>query len=409
MDSPLTQSPPRLLFDAERLRIYPLILLALYAVFALTLIASAKGNADRWGAPLGGDFVTFYAAAKLTLAGNPAGAFDIHKIAAAEHAAVPGTAQVFQWAYPPTFQWLIAPLGLLPYKTALGVFIGFSFLLFALSLRFIPQTEHYRRALLFAPPVFLCLLDGQNSLYSAALFALGFALLRRRPFCAGLVLAGLAYKPQLGILLPVALVAAGQWRSILGAMTGTVTFVAVSTLVLGADLWTVFFAHLGDVQALVRDGGLPWPKMTSAFVFLRYLHAPETMANAVQFAVALLAAGTVALVWRKRGPDGLAFAVLSSATVLTLPYMFMYEFALLLVPMAFLAQDMSARGASLIEKVLLLLPYFIGLVLARFVEATHFQLGFPVVMLFFVMSARRALLGPNPALNPPALSPLVAS
>src|SRR5262245_42371561 len=103
-------SAPPLLFSAARLRFYPLALLTLCVVFEATLLGSSTAHVDHNGTPVGGDFMAFYAASKLTLSGEPAAVFDLTRLAAAEHEVAPGSQDIFQWAYPPTYQLLIAPL-----------------------------------------------------------------------------------------------------------------------------------------------------------------------------------------------------------------------------------------------------------------------------------------------------------
>jgi hypothetical protein len=54
---------------------------------------------------------------------------------------------------------------------------------------------------------------GQNSTWTAALFGGGLSLLERRPLLAGRLLGLLIYKPQLGLLIQVALLAGRHWRA----------------------------------------------------------------------------------------------------------------------------------------------------------------------------------------------------
>ena len=66
---------------------------------------------------------------------------------------------------------------------------------------------------LAAPAVFINAVGGQNSTWTAALFGSGLSLLERRPLLAGGLLGLLIYKPQLGLLIPVALLAGRHWRA----------------------------------------------------------------------------------------------------------------------------------------------------------------------------------------------------
>src|SRR6185437_7428179 len=53
---------------------------------------------------------------------------------------------------------------------------------------------------------------------------------RRRPVLSGILFGLLAYKPQFGLLIPVALLMAGQWRAISAAALTVIALMAVTTL-----------------------------------------------------------------------------------------------------------------------------------------------------------------------------------
>ena len=76
------------------------------------------------------------------------------------------------------------------------------------------------RTLLLAlatPAVFVNAVGGQNGTWTAALFGGGLGLLDRRPIIAGSLLGLLIYKPQLGILIPIALLAGRRWQALAAA------------------------------------------------------------------------------------------------------------------------------------------------------------------------------------------------
>lgn len=392
MSAPQTAS----LFDAERLRVYPRIAVIAYAGIALMLVLSARDMIDPFGKPLGYDFITFWAASKLTLMGEPQAAFDMQRIFEAQRMAVPAGDSIFLWHYPPTFQLLAAPLALVPYVLSYFLFMGLTLAAFLLTLRrFIdPRLASGWNAIVLLvalPGVFLTLFHGQNSLLSAAIFAGALlAFEDKRPFAAGLILGLLAYKPQLGLLIPIVLVLSGQWRVFLGASVSVLLFAGLSLLVFGTGLWFVFLENAPLVRRIMEEGVLPWHKMPSAFVFLRYLHVPESIAYAGQALTALAAAASAAYVWWKAGPSRLAWAVLIVATLLLPPYLFDYEFALLALPLILLANDMLERGATRFEKAALLMFFALPLVVGPFAQQTHVQIGFPMLAMMLALCVRRA-------------------
>src|SRR5260370_28092721 len=62
---------------------------------------------------------------------------------------------------------------------------------------------------------------GQNGFLTGALLGGSLLCLERQPVLAGILIGCLSYKPQFGILLPVALIAARQWRGVRRAPVST--------------------------------------------------------------------------------------------------------------------------------------------------------------------------------------------
>lgn len=387
----MTELALRPLFDPERLRVYPRMALVFYVLVAAGVVATAKAGIDLFGKPLGYDFITFWSAGYLTLKGHAADAFDVHRIYLAQRVAVPAGDSIFLWHYPPTYQLLVAPLALLPYYVSYLVFTGTTLAAYALTLSRLLRQKEAILLLVAFPGAFICAFHGQNSFLTAALFAGAALTIEKRPGLAGLLLGLLAFKPQLALFVPLALLAAGQWRAFFAAGATAFLFSALATFVFGVDLWIVFLKNATLVREIMQDGFLPWGKMPSAFIFLRLLGLPEWFAYGAQALTALAAGACVVLVWHRRGPTPLAFAVLVAAALIALPYVFDYEFALLAVPLAVLATDMAERGAGRNEKIALVALYALPAVVASVANTTHIQIGFPLLAAALAMSVRRAL------------------
>ncbi len=398
----MTDRSGDILFDAERLRVYPRMAIAAYAVAAIGIVVTSISMIDLFGKALGYDFITFWAAAHLTLQGDAAAAFDPAKIFAAEKFAVPANAVIYLWHYPPTFQLLAAPLGLLPYFLSYLLFVAASLLAYIFALRPLVAGDgdlvREREMLLLAfPGLFICAMSGQNSLFTAALFAAALVAHERgRTFLAGAALGFLAYKPQLAVLVPVALLAGREWRLFFATGIAAALFAGISTLVFGVDLWFVFLKDAPLVRQIMEDGFLPWEKMPSAFIFFHYLGVPASIAYVPQMLTAVAAAVSVMFVWRRDGATRLSWAALVAATLLVSPYIFYYEFAIMAVPLAILASDMSARGATRNEKIALLFLYLLPVIVAPVAQATHIQIGFPALLMLLGWTVRRAYLAPGP-------------
>ncbi|MBV40625.1 MAG: hypothetical protein CMM23_18540 [Rhodospirillaceae bacterium] len=92
--------------------------------------------------------------------------------------------------------------------------------------------------LLLAPSSFVNVFLGQNGFFTAALALSGFTLLPRRSILAGVMFGLLTFKPHLGIMIPIALLAMGNWRAIMAASLTAGLFLGASVLMYGGDTWT---------------------------------------------------------------------------------------------------------------------------------------------------------------------------
>lgn len=377
--------------DPQRITAYSRLVAAAYAAGFIALIALSRDMLAPSGKPMGYDFITFWSAGALTLAGDAAAAFDMARIVAVQRSIAPGSDAVFLWHYPPTFQLVAAGLALFPYLVAYFGFIGLSLAIYLAVLRHLVPWREASILLIAFPGTFIAFLHGQNALLSAALMGGALLALDRRPLLAVLCIGLLAYKPQFGVLFPFALMIAGQWRAFGAAAATVAVFVAVSTLVLGADLWRVFFENANVIGRVMSTGELPWSKMPSAFALAAQLGAGPTGAYLSQAIVALVAAGAALLVWWRCGPTPLAGATLVAATLLLPPYLFDYETALLAIPLAILARDLIDRGAGRGEKVLLLVLFVSPVLMTVIAQLIGLQVGVVFLGATLAWSTRRAL------------------
>jgi alpha-1,2-mannosyltransferase len=379
------------LVDAGRLKAYSRLLVAGFLLAMAAMWLASSGNLAPNGKPLGADFVTFWTAGWLALDGNPVGAFDAATIFARQSEVARGLQHVFLWHYPPTFMLIAAPLALLPYLTAYYLFTAVSAALFVVAVRPLVPWREAAILLLALPGTFVCLMHGQNSLLSAALLATALISIDRRPVLAGICIGLLAYKPQFGLLFPLVLAVTGRWRVMVVAGITLAAFVGLSVAVFGIELWAAFLHNVPVVREVVETAQLPWGKMPSAFVFLRMMGVPQGAAYAVQTLLAVAVAGVTVAVWWRSGPSLLAGATLVAGTLLLTPYTFDYEMALLAVPLAIIARHLVRHGASLAERIGLLVLALSPLAMGAAVESLGVQVGFVCILATFAWSARLAL------------------
>jgi hypothetical protein len=312
-----------------------------YAVSLALLFLAHVWILDAQGRPQLQDFVAFWSAGKLALKGAAVSAYDPHAQHAAEAAAIgydfPGA---LEWPYPPLFFFVVAPLALLPYATAFVLWCLATLTAYAATIAKIAGRSEAWIVACTAPPVLAALMAGQNGLLTASLLGLSLLLLEKRPAFAGLVIGLLSYKPQFGILFPLALAAGGYWRSFLWAGVSVVAANGLAAAVFGEGTLTGFLHAMsvtGDMR--VAHAGMGWNKLQSLYSLLRAFGVSATGAWSAQASLtAAIAVGIVAS-WRARIPYALKAALLASAIPLATPYILVYDLPMLTVAAAFLYRE----------------------------------------------------------------------
>ena len=234
----------------QRLTVYPIMFMAGFAVAIVWLIATAHGLNDYAGRPLGTDFSDVYAAGVATLKGDATAPFDIMRQWRQEQAIFGPATPLYGWHYPPFFLLVAAPLAHLPYLAALAVWQLSTLALYLWALAALirksamPQwAQDWRWASLALgfTAVFVNLTHGHNGFLTAALFAGALSQLEARPLLAGMMFGLLAYKPQFGLMIPLALAAGGYWRSFTAAAVTILVLALATTLLFGAGIWPHFW------------------------------------------------------------------------------------------------------------------------------------------------------------------------
>jgi hypothetical protein len=307
----------------------------------LSLIVVATAVAVNLSNPYPMDFISYWAAGKLALAGDAATAYDI----AAHHAVQAGAVAeptMMPFPYPPQFMLVLLPFGALPFAWAAAVWIGVTLLAYALAVRRL--TPGIGALAIAFPPVIVCGIIGQNAFLTAALFIAALVLLPKRPWIAGLVFACLAIKPQLGLLIPLAFIAGREWRAFAGAGIGVIGLALAGLAAFGLAAWTGFFALMPLYGSIAAKGLVGWHKMASVYASLRLAGAPDTFALALHGGAVLAGAALVWRVWRGSADPLARGAALAIGTVVISPYLYVYDQLLLIVALAFLLRSGVSQG-----------------------------------------------------------------
>jgi arabinofuranan 3-O-arabinosyltransferase len=286
------------------------------------------------------DFVNVWAAGRLVLEGHPASAWDWDIQRQVELALLrqdfPG---YFAWHYPPPFLFVASLLAQFPYSVAFVGWVSASFVPYLAMMRAIVGRPFGLMLAVAFPMVFNNTLVGQNGFLTAALIGGTLYLMPARPILSGICLGLLSYKPQYGLLFPLVLIAASQWTVFFTAAVVAVVMAFASWVAFGTESWQAFFHWMPMFsQAFLTEGKATWWKLQSIFSLVRYFGGPEQLAWAFQWVLTASVATVLALMWRSRVPYTLKAASLAVGTLLTTPYLFMYDMMVLAIPVAFLVR-----------------------------------------------------------------------
>jgi alpha-1,2-mannosyltransferase len=382
--------------NSTRMRDYALMLLLGYAICVAVLYMTSNGLVDRSGKPLGSDFANVWTAGLRVLQGAPELAFDPAQHKAIQNAVFnqPG-GDYFGWHYPPMFLAIAALLACLPYLPALVVWQLTTLPAYLWVIRgIVPHKLAVLLALAF-PAVLVNLLHGHNGFLTAALLGGGLLLLPTRPAMAGMLLGLLAYKPQFAIVIPVALLAAQQWRAIAAAAATVIASFLLSWLAFGTDAWLAFFSFSEFTRTVVLEqGATGWEKIQSAFSAVRQQGGSIKAAYAVQGVVTLLVVAGIFALWRSRADHHLKSAALCVAVLLATPYALDYDMMVLGPAVAFFAARGLEKGFAPYDKSVLAFVWIVPFLARGISGALLVPIGFLTLAAFFALCVSRGL-GPR--------------
>lgn len=303
---------------SNRVHTYFVVLFCVECVAFVWLVAGTHGWIVPLQTPGSTDFVSFYAAGMLAWDGAAASAYDHSVHHAVEQAATEVGIPYQFFFYPPVFLLVVAPLSRLPYLTSFYVFEVVTLTLYCLSVKplIADQSRAWWVPVLAFPSVFWTLGIGQNTFLTVALFSTGLRILEHRPFLAGMLLGALCYKPHLGLLIPVALLAGRHHRAFLGATSAVYLLVLASVAIFGFAPWQAFLDHALASSGVFSSGRIDLGGMLTPFAAKRLLQAPQWLAVTVQVATGCVATIIVWHIWRRPRSAGVRNSTLLAATLL---------------------------------------------------------------------------------------------
>lgn len=277
----------------------------------------------------GMDFLSFWAAGRLVLQGHPELAYNI-----SAHGMVENTiAQIggrMPFPYPPPFLAIVTPFAIPSFGIAFILWVSVTAGFFALATRrATPISFAFGNT-----PAAIDFMIGQNGFLICGIFVLGLSLISTAPFIAGAVLGLMVLKPQLALLLPVAMLAGREWRVIAGAIVSVTIVLAIGLILFGTRSYLGFWNILPFYVDLLRHHKLPWNELASPFALARFWGIPQTPALLIHAVIALIATALTARAWWLKLEERVP--ILATATMLIPPYFFTYDALLIVVPMGWL-------------------------------------------------------------------------
>jgi hypothetical protein len=345
------------------------------------------------GRPLGDDFVNFWSGATLAWSGRAGEVYDWPAYHAFQESVVGSDLGAYNYSYSPILLLLSAPLAALPYLPGLAVWVAGSWLAFWRAFRLALPPRGTALFALATPAVFVNAYSGQNGCWTAALLGGGLCLLERRPVAAGALFGLLTYKPHLGLLIPLALIAGRQWRALAAASVTAILLIALSLALVGPAVWGDYLHHADLLRRMaIEHGAGVWHRTISVLVLARHLGADVAIAYAVQALVGVIAAAIVALAWWRDTPASVRYTLLVLGTFLATPYLQDYD----MVVGAFVAVWLMAmsqalrhfrRPAIIGSALVLIVPLFASIV----ANTTGIALGALFLIPAFAIAARVAV------------------
>ena len=397
----------------------PLLVLRLGVALAFVAFASFCIMWIRWQtAPafpsVAADFISFWTAGQLALEGHAVDAYrqiphyleQLHL----HHDPIRGYLAFF---YPPFFLLPCAALALLGFLPAVIVWVGTTCLGYAAAMHAMlskcsRQVEHVWVLFLGYPAVMVNAGFGQNGFLSAALFGGAAVWLERRPELAGVCLGCLAYKPQLGIIVPLGLAVARRWRCFAVACATVLALTMVTTLAFGADVWPAFFAAMTVAKQRWMEAPDPiylryW---ITIFGALRLHGASLPLAYAAQGLATVGAAFMLvrALLLRPPGVrSGKAeIAAIAACVPFCSPFMLEYDLVILAVPMAWLLGEALRDGFRRGEGAALVIAYLAPVLFKFTVFDNALKLAVIAGASLLLAAVLRRMMQVSPQLSPQA-------
>jgi hypothetical protein len=393
---------------AGRVRAY----LVLLAAGDLIGLAGATLRAHGWWLPqephFAIEFLSFYAAGKLALAGHASAVYAPGMAASAfipsphmppAHMAMEASVQhdsfYFAYFYPPIFLLACTLLAAVPFYPAFFVWVvGTGTLLATGAHRLSGDWRFWLPALAYLPVIDNAGI-GETAFAATGTLAWGWSLVERRPRLAGAVLACLSIKPQ--FLLPVCLILLFTRRltTLATLFAGILVLITVSAAIFGLPTWALYVTVTVPHAAWVfANKGVSYTLQLTPASALLLLGAPHAAALAVQAGFSLFA--VYALYRARRASWVVQGAMLAASFPLLLTTMLEYDATICGLAILLLVVEARRTGFLPYERSVLALLFAAPLV-TFILRPAHLPLDPLIPALFLAVTIRRCATAQNRA------------
>lgn len=329
---------------SDKFRLLAGILLGLCSVYGVTYlaVAVARGWPDGFGDSFAlwsfGRFLRDHAAMTI---------YDPTALRSAQLALGMDPGAIYSFPYPPSFLLVVWPLGQLPGWLACAALIAVSLPLYLWA----TIGRNWRSPALFAalaaPTTAIAIVSGQSGFLAGALLAGGLRIAVGHSVASGVLFGLLTYKPQLGLLVPVALVAARLWRTLIVASVTAILLGVATSLLFGGAIWPDWVASMPAFsRQFAAESTTIRHLMPTILVALLQLGVAPTAAQLAQCAATAASAAIVWILFRS-GPQQLAGAGLLVAAFLATPYAFVYDMPVLATAVIWVIAERQRAGDAL--------------------------------------------------------------
>jgi Glycosyltransferase family 87 len=371
--------------------------LAVCFVVMFPIYRPAGDGLDVIGYPIGRDFINDWAGARLAFGGHVETLFDLKDYWSSISALFGRPLPFHNWSYPPTALLLLWPLSHLSYFFGLALWtLAFFSAFLATSLAFVGRPWRMRMALELAcaPACIINAVGGQNGFVTGALMLAGIFLIRKRPILAGVLFGLMTFKPQLGLVLPFALIALGAWRTLFSACIVACLLIAASILAFGLEPWRDYLGVTShyELLALQHFRGFFTYMMVSPLAGGRTFGLSFAVASWLQTILSLVVLAISTLVVRRTQDPRQQALILTSAAALMTPYAFNYDLTALSAALTWrlIETDGDSEAKRLLFRVAWLMP-----ILIMPLNALHVGLAPLVILAVFATAAAEAARPPR--------------